>query len=214
MTVTTVKRRKVGIWVHSGGVDPQTGEPSYASKLRIFALLAEMKALKGTGTDVVVFFSGEPTRKSGGYQQGEVLAKWENLGDPPPTFHVFNASMIEAFRDIAHHHRHLDELRFVNDDAHMSRYRWQFAKADPFLAAKVVPVEVPVLQDGEYLERYSLDYMAAYNAAAWLRETVKAVGMFQFLLFLVDRAVNKPTENPLKQAVAKAAAAMLRKDLR
>lgn len=212
MTENVLGPRKVGYWVHSGGVDPETGVPSFASKQRMYRLVSMLKNAQAKGMKPVVFFSGEPTRLSGGHQQAKVLADWKDLGGVP--FHVFNVSMPEAFADICHYHADLDELHFINDDAYMSRYLWLFAKAGGRMNAKVKPVLIPVLSNEEYLERYSLEQIAANNAAAWLREALKVNGIWQFLLFGIDRAMNKPTKNPVKRALAKVVRALLRKNLR
>lgn len=214
MTDNVLGPRTVGYWLHSGGVDPATGEPSFASKLRLYALIATLRSDAGKGYRQLVFLSGEPTRKSGGYDQATVMEQALQKDMVWPGVHVMNTSMAEAYRDIGRLYGGIDVLKFINDDVHMSRYLWQFAKADIALAAKVEEVSVKVSANPDYHKQYPLDYVAAYNTSAWLRETVKAVGLFQLFIFMVDRAVNKPTKNPLKKAVAFVANSLLRPDLR
>ncbi len=214
MTDNVLARRKVGYWVHSGGVDPATGTPSYASKLRLHELVALLARDAGEEVEQIVFFSGEPTRLSGGYQQGQVIADWADLGMSSPRFVVFNLHMLEAYAEIGLHHGDVDELKFVNDDWYMGLFAWKLADANRELYAKVQPVYVAASKDTGYEAQYPRDYVAGYNALAWLREALRVNGKWQMALFAVDRALNKPTRNPLKKAVAAFAHKRLKPSLR
>lgn len=203
------------VWVHSGGTDPDSGLPSHASLLRLRWALSTLKYRVGGGR-VFLLVSGEETRKSGPGSQGRKLADWcKGLAEfSDYRVEYTELSMEETFKLLVRESGNIESVLFVNDDVHVSRYAYMFAMLDAAFYRKVMLVPVPVMGDLVYAASYSAPYMACYNALVWLRMALKQVSVFQFVLFGLDRAFNKPSRNPLKRAVTALVTRFIRNDLR
>lgn len=154
------------LWVHSGGTNPVTGEPSPASRARLERAIGLAYAERDV---VLMVTSGEETRKSGPGAQGLKLATWVERTQPdmPVSVVANDGNMMETFKDLRDHRQPGQGLIFVNDDVHMDRYMAQFMLAN-HNQTRIVPEEVPVMQT-VYLNTYTPDYIACYNALAWMR---------------------------------------------
>lgn len=199
------------LWVHSGGTDPETGEPTIASRMRLER--AAQWHDRYPGSTLVI--SGEETRKSGPGDQGGKLLAWMRDHHPDVFATALPGSRMEAYRNIAGNLPQLPAgsmVVFINDDAHTSRYRWEFARENPEAARRMAYDDLRVMDDPAYGAAYGMSYIAGYNALAWMRAFVKDVGVCQTALFVLDRSFNAPQKG-LKAIIAKAVEKRLRRDL-
>jgi hypothetical protein len=207
---------RVIIWVPSGGTNPD-GTPTIASQLRIRrAESILMRYRNQKCTRALLLFSGAETLNCGSGAQGPKLATWfrENLEKLHKDDII--ASPLGFAEVIAIHGNELAaqaNVVLVHDDWYMSFVLWQLARQHPALASTVTPELVQVLTDAEYRERYGMDYIGAYNAAAWLKAALGVVGPWQFFWFCLNQLMGKPSQNPVKRALRWLTDRFLRKDL-
>jgi hypothetical protein len=203
------------IWVPSGGTELD-GTPTTASRLRIKKAVGYYKDHYRSGLKIIIFFSGAETLNCGPGAQGPKLATWfrENLEKLHKDDII--ASPLGFAEVIAIHGNELAaqaNVVLVHDDWYMSFVLWQLARQHPALASTVTPELVSVLTDEEYGKRYGMDYIGAYNAAAWLKAALGVVGPWQFFWFCLNQLMGKPSQNPVKRALRWLTDRFLRKDL-
>jgi hypothetical protein len=207
---------QIVIWIPSGGTELD-GTPTIASQLRITSAMEVFLAAANAAQRKMVFlFSGEETLNCGLGAQAPKLARWFVNNHHRSVRPKVVSSPLSFIDVIAKHGDELAEqfeVVLVHNDWYMSSALWQLARRHPPLAAKVTSVLVSALTDEEYRDRYGPDYIAAYNAAAWLKAALGAVGPWHFGWFCLNQLVGKPSRNPVKRALRWLAGRFLRNDL-